>query len=119
MKLKVKEVERTLSAYESEYQNVNISHLHERIRSLQSQLELEKLKIQKEQLDKCRESAMQMINSWRTLNSDMQFKVSYFYGPYNGITRRNPLIPMAFDEGNDENRTTKTIDLNTKLKNWK
>lgn len=23
--------------------------------------------------------------------------MSYFYGPYNGITRRTPLIPMKFE----------------------
>lgn len=79
----------------------------------------DKLRIQKEQLDKCKESARQMIDSCRTLNSDLQFKISYFYGPYNGITRRNPLIPMNFVDENNDDKAHKPVDFQIKQKNWK
>jgi hypothetical protein len=43
MKLRITKVEKSLTAYEAEYQNVNISQLHERIRQLQSKIELDQL----------------------------------------------------------------------------
>jgi len=58
----------------------------------------EKLEIQKKELEECRKSAKDIIDNWESLNSHLQFKMSYFYGPYNGTTRRTPLIPMKFEK---------------------